>query len=415
MKKRVIFCIDIKSFYASVECIDRGLNPYLYPLVVADKERGQGSIILAVSPCLRNQGVPSRLRIYELPDRDDIIFATPRMKRYLEISAKIVDLYLDFVAIDDLHIYSVDECFLDFTHYISFYNKEPYEIAKDIKNKIYEKFGLTVTIGIGENMLLSKVAMDIEAKHTEEQIAIWNKEDVKEKLWKITPLSKMWGIGYNLEKRLNKLGLYSIGDIARYPKKLLVDYFGIIGGQIHDHANGIDDSDIREKYIPKDNSLSLGQVFFKDYKKEEIPLIIREMLDDLSLRLFYHQYVCKTVSLMIGYSKEEKGGFSRSISLENYSDDIDLIYQAFLQIFNKYCLNKPIRRISLSLQQLKKVTYYQLNLLEDPLEQERKRKLSFTLAKIKEKYGDDAVFRSSSKFEHSTLKQRHSLIGGHKK
>ena len=199
--KRNILCIDLKSFYASVECKLRNLDPFKTPLVVADKERGEGSIILAVTPYLKSLGIPSRLRIYELPKNIDVIFAKPRMQKYLEFSSKLIEIYLNYVSEDDLYIYSIDEAFLDLTSYLKYYQKSEYEISKMILCDIEKTLGLYATVGIGPNMLLSKLALDLEAKTSADFTAKWDYEMVSEKLWNITPLSKMWGIGSKMEKR----------------------------------------------------------------------------------------------------------------------------------------------------------------------------------------------------------------------
>ena len=415
MDKRYYLCIDLKSFYASVECIDRGLNPFTTPLVVADKERGSGSIILAVSPFLRNEGIPSRLRIYDLPPRDDVIFATPRMNRYLQYSSKVVDIFLDYVGEDDLHIYSVDESFLDVTNYLKYHKCDVLSLARKIKKRLKDELELTCTIGIGDNMLLAKVAMDIESKKTKEGISYWTKDDVETKLWKITPLSKFWGIGGRLEKRLNALGIFSMYDLAHYSKKLLIDAFGIIGGQLHDHANGIDETNIREKYYPVDESLTSGQVLFRDYNIDEVPLLIREMLDDLQLRLVYQQKLCSAVALGIGYSKLEAKGFYHQAKLEAPSDNVDILYEGLMSIFNKYIINKPVRRITLVLKDIEKYSYYQTSLFIDHEQETKKRNLTYTIAAIKQKYGTNAILRTTSLLENSNIKDRHNLIGGHRK
>lgn len=415
MEKKYFLCIDLKSFYASVECIDRGLNPFSIPLVVADKERGPGSIVLAVSPFLRNKGIPSRLRVYDLPKDEDIIFATPRMNRYLEMSAKVVSIFLDYVGEDDLHIYSIDESFLDITHYLKFHNSNVISIAKQIKRRIYKELGLTCTIGIGDNMLLSKIAMDIESKKTKEGIAYWQKEDIPTKLWKIYPLTKFWGIGPRFEKKLNSIGIFNLYDLAHYPKKLLVDAFGIIGGQLHDHANGIDETDIRKKHYIEEESLTSGQVLFRDYTIEEVPLLIREMLDDLHLRMVYQRKVCSGVSLSIGYSKFEEKGFSHQSSLISDTDNVDILYEALINIFNKYKKNKPVRRITIVLKNTHHSAFYQTSLFLDEQQEFKKRNLLYTIAKIKHKYGQNAVLRGTSLLESSNIKTRHNLVGGHKK
>lgn len=410
-----ILCIDMKSFYASVECVDRGLNPLSTPLVVADKSHGDGSIILAVSPYLKKLGIPSRLRIYELPNKNNIVFARPRMKRYLEVSSMIVNILLDYVNEDDLHVYSIDECFIDVTHYLRFFNCSSEELANKIKQHIFDEFGLISTIGIGPNMLLAKVAMDVEAKHSSNQIAHWDYDDVSTKLWKIFPLSKMWGIGRNYEKKLNSLGIYTVGDLACYPQELLSKKFGIMGEQLHNHANGIDDTNIREKYISKETSLTSGQVFLRDYSYKELPLIIKESLDDLMIRLHKQNKLCKRVGLFISYSKESHRSLSHQVQLDAFCDDSNKIYDAIMSIFYQYVEDLPIRRLSIVLGNIKHCDYYQLDLLSDFNVEEKRHKLFNTIMIIKQKYGNNAILRTSAKLPSSNIEYRHSLIGGHHK
>ena len=201
--KHVVLSIDLKSFYASVECLDRGLDPFSTPLVVADEQRGDGTIVLAASPYIKEKyDVKSRCRLYEVDKTiPGLIIAQPRMERYIKVSAKINMIYLSYVSQEDLHVYSIDESFLDITDYLHYSSCDPYLYARRIIDDIKNKTGLTVTCGIGENIFLAKVAMDIEAKHSADNIAYWKKKDIVEKLWNISPLSKMWGIGRRLEKR----------------------------------------------------------------------------------------------------------------------------------------------------------------------------------------------------------------------
>ena len=315
MEKNVIFCIDFKSFYASCECIDRGLNPHSTKLVVADKERGQGTIVLAVSPYLKTFGVPSRLRVFELPKDNEIIFAKPRMSRYLELSSRAISIFLDYVNKDDIHVYSVDESFLNITPYLYLYKKTPVQLAEEIKQRIFKELGLDVTIGIGPNLFLAKVALDNEAKKKSNQIAHWTMEDVKTKLQNIKPLSKIWSIGRQMEKKLNSMGIYSLKDVSNTPKEIFIKKFGIIGGELHDHSNGIDTSNIREKYIVDNHSITVGQMLFKDYHINDVPILIREMLDDLMIRLRNEKSLTKRVSLSIKYSKPFNGGFRDKLNL----------------------------------------------------------------------------------------------------
>ncbi len=413
MEKNVIFCIDFKSFYASCECIDRGLNPHTTKLVVADKERGNGTIVLAVSPYLKTFGVPSRLRVFELPKDNEIIFAKPRMSRYLEISSKAISIFLDYIGKDDLHVYSIDESFLNMTPYLHLYKKNPIELAEDIKQRIHNELGLDVTIGIGPNLFLAKVALDNEAKKNLNQIAYWKKEDIKTKLHNITPLSKIWSIGSQMEKKLNSMGIYSLKDVSNTPKEILMNKFGVIGGELHDHSNGIDTSNIREKYIVDNHSITVGQVLFRDYSINEVPILIREMLDDLMIRLRNEKSLTKKVSLSIKYSKPYNGGFSRQTQLITYTDDVDIIYEGLISLYNKFVIDLPIRGVSLSLGNLLLSPYYQPSLFEDIKSQEKKRKLMLTLDSIKKRYGDNSIFRGNQLLEASNALERHNRIGGH--
>ncbi len=284
--KRNILCIDLKSFFASVECVDRGLDILTTSLVVANTMQGRGAITLAVTPTLKALGVKGRTRLYDIPKDISYKIVNPRMTRYIEVSKQIIEIYLDFISSEDLHIYSIDECFLDVTDYLKLYKKSDLELAETILNTIQEKTGLLATCGIGPNMLLSKLSMDIEAKHTKSGIAKWTLLDIPEKLWPIKPLSTMWGIGSKLEKRLNSLGICTIGDLAHADKLLLKKKFGIIGIELWEHANGIDESIIHDFQNPSsEKSISHSQVLYRNYYGDEILLIVREMIEVLVRRL----------------------------------------------------------------------------------------------------------------------------------
>ena len=295
-RSRAIAVVDLKAFYSYVECVDRGLDPWKTPLVVADKSRSVNTIVLSVTPYLKSKGIPSRCRVKELPKDYDYIYATPRMERYIEMSSKVVGILLEFVSEEDLHVYSIDEAFVDLTTYLSFYKKTPKQIVQMIIDKIKSDLGLQATAGIGDNFFLAKVALDIFAKKSKDGIAIMHKEDVPNKLWPITPLSKMWGIGQRMEARLNKLGIFTIGDLAKSNRDFIHTKFGIMGDQLVDCANGIDESDIREVYTPKESSFSIGQTLPKNYSVKEAHTIISELVDDLCLRLRNEKYVTAVVS-----------------------------------------------------------------------------------------------------------------------
>ena len=238
--ERHILSIDLKSFFASCECVERKLDPFKVPLVVANPNQGEGAITLAVTPYLKNKGIKSRGRIYEIPKTIAYAIVPPRMKLYIDYSQKVLSVFLDYVAKEDLHVYSIDESFLDVTDYLKLYKKTDYELAEEILMEITKRTGLTANCGIGPNILLAKIAMDTEAKKYKNGIAKWSYQDIPKKLWTISPLSKMWGIGPRMEKRLNNLGIRTVGALAKYDKNRLKDKFGIIGVNLWEHANGID-------------------------------------------------------------------------------------------------------------------------------------------------------------------------------
>lgn len=413
--KRSIAVIDLKAFYSFVECVDRGLDAWKVPLVVADKERGKNTIVLSVSPFLKSKGVPSRLRIKDLPKGYDYIYAVPRMERYIEKSAEVVRIMMEFLAQDDIHVYSIDEAFLDLTSYLEYYKKTPLEIVTEIIERIKVKTGLQATGGIGDNFFLAKVALDIYAKHEKNGIATMHIEDVEEKLWPITPLTKIWGIGEKTAAKLNAMGIFTVGELAQSNRDYMYQKFGIIGDQLVDQANGIDESDIHEEYIPKSTSLSVGQVLFKDYNKKNVVTVIREMNDDLAMRLRNEGKMTEVVSLYIGYSKETMGGFSRQMSLLHTTDDTDELFAAVMEIFNKFIQNYPIRRVGINFGKLSTSGAKQLDMFDDPEKSKNNANLFKTMDKLKNKYGKNIVLRASALTEDSTAIERNNQIGGHRK
>lgn len=413
--QKTIAVIDLKAFYAFVECVDRGLDAWKVPLVVADKERGKNTIVLSVSPFLKSKGIPSRLRIKELPKGYDYIYAVPRMERYIEKSAEVVKIMMSFVSEEDIHVYSIDEAFIDLTSYLNYYHKSALELVLEIINAIKEKTGLQATGGIGDNFFLAKVALDIYAKHEKNGVATIHQNEIEKKLWPITPLTKIWGIGGRTALKLNKLGIFSMGDLANANKEFIHNNFGIIGDQLVAHANGIDESDIHEVYVPKSTSITVGQVLFRDYKIMEAITIIREMCDDLSHRLRDEGKKTELVSLYIGYSKETMGGFSRQMSLLQATDDTEELFNALMEIYNQYVEDYPIRRIGINFGKISASGYKQMNMFEDEKKEKNNHNLFKTMDKLKNKYGRNILLRASALTEESTAIERHNQIGGHRK
>ena len=381
---------------------------------MANPKQGNGAITLAVTPYLKMQGVASRSRLYDIPANIKYFIVPPRMKLYIQKSKEVIGIYLDYVAESDLHVYSIDECFLDVTDYLKLYKKSDYELAQEILKKIEEKTGLTATCGIGPNLLMAKVAMDTEAKKYKNGIAKWTYDDIPTKLWSLTPLSKMWGIGKRMEKNLNNLNIYTIGDLAKYDKNKLKDKFGIMGLELWNHANGIDTSCIADfKTEAKDKSYSHSQVLFKDYNEVSIRLIISEMVDLLAARLRANNKQTTVIGFGISYSKEINSGFYHSLKLDTPTDSSKEITKFCNIIFDRYYDFLPIRKVSISCGGLVTKQGVQLNLFEEYQNTIKEDQINTTIDEIKNKFGKNSLIKASSLLPDSTAIERNTKIGGH--
>ena len=413
MNERNILCIDLKSFFASVECVERNLDPFTTPLIVADPSRKGGAITLAVTPYMKTLGVPSRGRVFEIPKNIKYITAPPRMSLYVKKSKEVINCFLDFISKEDMHVYSIDEAFLDVTDYLKLYKMDDVTLAKTIMARIKEKTGLTSTCGIGPNLLLAKVALDIESKHSPDFIAKWTYEDVKTKLWNITPLDEMWGIGSKTMKKLNDLGIYKVGDINKYSKDFYKKRFGVLGEELYLHANGIDNSNIKDdKYEIKNKSYGLSQILYKDYTPEEA-ILIKEMCETICKRLRNNKKVCGVVGFGIGYSRSVGGGFYHSKKLSESTDNENVIFSVCKSIYDSYIEEEPIRKVSISLGKITDNNYVQLNLFEEV--NETINEIPIVVDEINKKFGDNAILKASSLLNYSTIKMRNKKMGGHNK
>ena len=417
MEKEVYAVIDLKSFYASCECAARGLDIFSTPLVVADKSRSQNSIVMSSTPFLKERyGIPNVCRIGDLPDVPNMIFATPRMSFYLEMSAKVVSLFLNYVAEEDLHVYSVDECFLRLTPYLKLNGCDADTLAGRIQNEIKKSLGLTATCGMGPNMFLAKACLDNEGKKRPPYRAYWGEKEVKTKLWKISPITKIWGINRGISGHLHRLGIRSLEALAKSDPLLLKKEFGVMGYQLLHLANGIDETDITVKYIPKETSLTQGQTLMRDYGATEGELILKENVDELCVRLRQSNQVSSCVSLFVGFASSEcVGGFHRQCSLDVPTDDNDELYACLLSLYRRYVGNRKIRNLSIAFAKLRPYdSPSQLSFLQDAKEQEEKRNLRLAMDYIADTYGKNAVLRASSLTGASTIRERHGYIGGHR-
>ena len=415
MEMTHVLCIDLKSFYASVECSLRGLDPFLVNLVVADKERGGGSIVLAVTPHLKKYGVASRCRIYELPTNLDIIFAKPRMQKYIDFSCMIYDVYLKYVSVEDIHVYSIDEAFLDLSPYMNYYHQPIEEIAKSIIHDIFLKTKITATCGIGPNMFLAKVALDCLAKKSPNNIAYLNETTFKEKLWDLRPISEVWGIGFRIEKHLARMGIYCLRDLANYSLEKLQKTFGVIGQELYNHAHGIDETTVQaaRNYIPESHSFGHGQALYEDYNREDAKIILTEMVDELVTELIMRKKCCQLIGLGIGYSQKVGGGFGRQLSFDCKTNSRKIILDGFLSLYNKYTQDFPIRRLNVRLGKITNEDFMQADMFEGIQKTQKEHDLYQALGEIKNRFGRSAVYLAVSKSEKGTLIKRNTLIGGH--
>ena len=287
MADRQYLCIDLKSFYASVECVERGLDPMTTNLVVADPERSEKTICLAVSPSLKALGVHNRCRVFEIPKNIKYIMAEPRMQKYIDYAAEIYAIYLKYVSPDDIHVYSIDEVFMDVTKYLVLYQTDAKSLAKRIMDDVLCKIGVRAACGIGTNLYLAKIALDITAKHAEDFIGILDEETYRKTLWDHRPLTDFWRVGPGIAARLESKMLYTMGAVARAPEELLYRMFGIDAELLIDHAWGREPVTIADikAYRSKTNCLTSGQVLMRDYSFEEGELIVKEMMDQLCLEM----------------------------------------------------------------------------------------------------------------------------------
>ncbi len=413
---RVYLCIDLKTFYASVECVERGLDPFKTDLIVADPSRGNGSICLAISPKMKSRGIRNRCRVFEIPKNVHPIIAKPRMKKYIEYSAKIYGVYLKYVSKEDIHPYSIDEMFLDVTSYLNLYKVDFLTLAKIIIDDIYKSTGITSSCGIGTNLYLAKVALDILAKHNSDHVAYLDEELYREKLWYYEPITDFWRINVGTENRLNKLHLKNMYDIAHCDEKILYKEFGINAEFLIDHAWGREPCTIKDikLYTPKENSISNSQILYKDYNYLSARIVLIEMIDNMVLQLVEKNLYTNCINIYIGYSKDIINPLKISFKTKELTNSYHHILSLVLDEYD-YQVNKkiPIRRIGISFGNVNQRKYEQMHLFSQYQEESMEEKLEQTLIHIKNKYGKNAILRAVSYESDATQRQRNKLIGGH--
>lgn len=407
-----ILCVDIKSFYASCAAVLLGLDPLeCYLAVVGDTER-QGSIVLAASPKLKKEfGIKTGSRLFEIPKDPRIKIVNPKMAMYLRISTEITRLFNRYVPKSAIHVYSVDESFIKIDGTEKLWGNAT-TIARKIKQEIEAEYGLACAIGIGPNMLMSKLCLDLEAK--KKGIAEWTYDEIPEKLWTVSPLREMWGIGSRVERTLNGMGITTVGQLAHYPLELLEKKFGVMGNQLYYHAWGVDLSEIGAPIIQGQISFGKSQILMRDYPDpEEVKHVILEMCEEVARRARRHKKAGRTISLGIHYSRDEfGGGFYRSKTIDTPTNITMEMYRVCLELFEKFYAQKTVRKISIALSNIEDDTQMQLDLFY--LNRVKQHKLGYVMDGIRGKYGSDAILRAVSYTNAGTSRHRSKLVGGHK-
>lgn len=415
---KIYLCIDLKSFYASVECVERGWDPLTARLVVADPERSEKTICLAVSPALKQMGVPNRCRVFQIPKEIPYKMAPPRMQLYIDYAAEIYGVYLKYIAKEDIQVYSIDEAFLDVTDYLHLYQMTAVELGRKIMQDILDTTKIPAACGVGTNLYLAKVALDILAKHETDRIAYLDEARYREKLWKHKPLIDFWRVGRGTVERLSNMGICTMEEIAHARESLLYKAFGIDAELLIDHAWGREPVTIADikAYRPKNTSFSSGQVLPRDYSYEEGILVVKEMADLLCLDLVDQGLVTSHISLVIGYSNQKCFEPARgSTTLRSATSSNRRLLSYVEQLYRR--IVRPgayIRRITLTYTGVMTEDYQQFDLFSDPEETEKDVKAQRAAISIKQRYGRNAILKGMNLEESATTIERNGQIGGHK-
>ena len=462
---RIYICIDLKSYYASVECVQRGLDPLKAKLLVADESRSDQTICLAVSPALKAIGVPSRPRLFEAKQKIreyesshhtkvDYIIAVPRMAEYERVSAQIYGIYLHYIAPEDIHVYSIDECFIDCTPYLHAYRKKAEEtgsnparvMAMTMIREVLKTTGITATVGIGTNLYLAKVAMDIVAKRAKPdadgvRIAELNEDSYKFLLWDHKPLTDFWQIGHGKARRLEKSYMFTMGDVAartQWDEEYFYKTFGVDGEILIDHAWGIEPVTMKDikSYRTEAHSLSNGQVLPRPYQYKEARLVFQEMIEVLCTDMFSKNLVTQGCSWWVSYdykSLEACPHYDGPLSIDFYgrlhpkhsngtvklptlTNNLQIVSTPLLRQFDDKTDHRLLyRRLGVCANDVREDEgIFQLNMFIDYKMLERDRRLQGAMLEVRRKFGANAVFKGMNLMEGATTLERNQQIGGHK-
>lgn len=416
MDRKIYLCIDLKSFFASCECVERGLDPMTTNLVVADKDRGRGGICLAITPAMKRLGIKNRCRLFEIPDNVDYIIAKPRMKLYMDYSTKIYSIYLRYVDSADIHVYSIDECFLDITPYLKTYRMTARMFAKTLMRSVLDDTGISATCGIGTNLFLAKLALDVTAKHAPDMIGFLDDEEFKAKIWHHRPITDIWNVGRGIANRLEKMGVYDLYGVTQLSEERLYEEFGVNAELLIDHAHGVEPCTIKDikNYKSKTTGLSNSQILFKNYDYESAFIVIKEMIDLLSLEITDKGYLAGSVSLYVGYGNKGVPAYSSTMKLKSHTNSFNMLKASFRELYERGVSRKePIRKVGVGLNNLVRADFSDRDIFTDDAATAKEMRARRSIAGIKDKFGKNSILRAMDYQEMATAKERNKLIGGH--
>lgn len=416
-KQRIYYCIDMKTFYASVECAERGLDPFDTNLVVADVSRGKNALCLAVSPKLKAQGVRNRCRLSEIPPRIKYEIAPPRMKLYIDYAAEIYGIYLKYISPQDIHVYSIDEAFIDATDYLKLYKTDAVSFAKKLMDEIAAEKHIPATAGIGTNLFLAKVALDISAKKDRSRIAFLDEDLFKKTLWDHKPITDFWHIASGTANRLAKFAIYDMRGVAHAPIDLLYREFGVDAELLIDHAFGRESctmADIKA-YKSKSHSVSFSQILPRDYTFDEARVVVTEMAIDGAHELMRRHVVTSNAGISVNYSRSEIPGVHGAENLGVTTALPSVLCSAMTKIFDRIADRRvPIRRLSVYFENIVDEAHERYDLFTDMTGVEKEKKRERVVLSVKEKYGKNAILVGTDYLDCATQRERNTFIGGHR-
>ena len=410
--------IDMKCFYASVECAERQLNPFETCLVVADETRGPNALCLAISPKMKALGIKNRCRLSDIPKNVKYIIAPPRMQLYIDYAADIYSIYLNYFSPDDIHVYSIDESFLDVTHYLGTYHMTPKQLAKRLMNEIADKLQIPSTAGIGTNLYLAKIALDITAKKAKDHMGYLDEDLYRKMLWDHEPLTDFWQVSTGTVNRLAKYGIHTMRGIAEYPEQYIYKAFGKNAELLIDHAWGRESCEMKDikNYRAKTHSVSFSQILPRDYSYEEARIVMQEMVLHGSHELMKRKVITPKIWIGVGYTYSAtiptSKGSTRLISATSVNS---LLQDAAMPLYDKLAdRHTPIRRLAIAFEDVVDEGCEGYDLFTDWHAVEREKARERAVMEINGRYGKNAVLRGTNYLKGATQRERNEMIGGHR-